>query len=386
MFLQDLLQKAFIAPFQSKMRRSMYIAAILGCFSFSGLMFFYGFDYLDKGPWAVAIYFMAKTVSGMMLMMPFLFFLFQKMKKKSFFTLLFILQTLCILFLILIPYDQALPEASAFINGILFTIISAPFWALFHIMMIQSSSDENLGNEISVALIGINIGNLLGSVSGGLALAFLPGYLYMLFCFAAFVVATTLLAKTIPEEGKRIEQKTMLESITLKPWRTINTMLDGSFHFLGSFFLPVWLGFIGIGSVMTGFLAGANILSRLIISPFAGHLSLGSKAMESKIGAILKTIGWGPWLFTLSPFNLIWSYLFWNTGQHLYAVGLQSRWYKEKTYNNMAAREFLLGVGRGIACVIAVPALYTAPVLFFAVSALFGVLTVLASYMEAQRL
>ncbi|MEM6781096.1 MAG: MFS transporter [Pseudomonadota bacterium] len=348
------LKRAFIDPFASPDRFRLYLGTVLGCSAFSGLILYFAFDFLSHGPWVLAAYFLTKSIFGNIFLMPFLFWLAQRFPERPYFIGLLILQGIILLPLIVTPLDQLSMLSLAFLFSLLFSLFSASFWLLYHVLVIHSSSDANLGNEVSIANIGSSIGSMIGYFIGGLIFAFLPGTWFVMLCFAGLLGSSILLLSAIPLESPvQTRSGNVFQSLFHKPWQSVNTMLDGASHFLISFFAPVWLGFIGLSSVATGIVSALGIACKIASSPFTGHWFHTTKMREGKVGATLITAGWAPWAVIQSPFVLLWSYFFWTTGSHMFAVGLQSRWYTDKTYANMAAREVALGIGRSLTCILA---------------------------------
>jgi len=372
-----------LAPFASPERARLYVASIIGCFSFSGLLLYFGFDFAQQTPWVLAAFFLPKTAFANILVMPFLFMLVQKIPQKHYFAGLVAIQFICLVLLITLPLNSIPPIHKAAAFGLLTSFASMPFWILFHTLMIHSISDENLGNEVSVANIGISIGSILGYTAGGLALAYTQGHIFIIACFIFLTLSTAMMIFSLPRQ-ENFKQKSFFQALTARPLRSLNTILDGTFTFLTSFFAPVWLSAIGLGGLLTGLASAANAFLKFFVSPLAGYWIAGSNAKETRVGAIMKITGWIPWILTLNPLALIWSYVFWGMGYHLFATGLQSRWYKERDIANMAARECCLGIGRTLTCLAAIPLIYIDIKLFFVMAITLTILTYLVSLRESR--
>ncbi len=381
----EILRKAFIDPFTSGGRMRLYLGAVFGCIGFAGLIMYFAFDFLHQGPVVLAAYFLTKSLIGNVFFMPALFWAAQRLPERAYFTWLMVIQGIVLALMVFVPFDDMEVLHRAFAFGLLFTLFSGPYWLFYHALMIHSSTDHNLANEVSIAAIGTSIGSIFGYFIGGIIFAFLPGTWFVMFCFVIMVASAALLVSAIPKEPPASARKgSMLRSLLSRPWRSLNTVMDGALNFLTSFFEPFWLGFIGLSSVATGTVTALGVLSRLVLSPITGHWFHTTKLRESKVGSAMITAGWVPWVAVQSPWVLIWSFFFWTTGSHMYSVGLQSRWYQDKTYANMGAREICLGVGRTITCILGLILIHMNVTAFFAMALAIGLTAFLVTLRESR--
>jgi hypothetical protein len=380
------LYNAFIAPFLSAERARLYIAAMLGCFGATGVSIFLTYDYATTSPDVLLAFMTAHVLFFGVFFLPLLLVMAANASHKIFFPCLVILQLLA---LINIPFaDQyfAHPAVDAFMVGCNLALISAPFWMSYHVLMVQHTTDDNRGNEVSVSGLGMGIGSIVGALTSGVALYYEIVDVYVFICMLAMLLSTIVMMRLIPHDRTSFRKMNIYRSLVSRPRRSLNTIMNGCFDSLTGFLLPVWLKVIGLTGLGVGLFSALQFLLKIIISPFTGKLVKMNRGHESQLGAAINIAGWLPWLFTISPLGLIWSFLIRGPGQHMYNVGLQSRWYEERTYENMAAREVCLSIGRYLTILISLPLIYGDIKMFFIVAMALTCLKLLVSFFEARSL
>ncbi len=387
--MRSLFHTAFIAPFKNRERARLYFATIFGCFGHSGSSLFLTYDYATADP-ALVLAFMTGSILIMgVLLFPLLFMLAAAAGRRTLITTLAVIQILALGSAFPVEHLFSHPVVSAFAIGLILALISAPLWITYHILMVHHTSDDNRGNEVSIANLGISIGAIMGSLSAGFALYFDVVNGYILTCLLFILCATTAMSLMIPRDDMPAAHHKKINiygTLVRRPWRTLNTIMDGCFNSLIGYLSPVWLKMIGLSGLGVGLVTACQFILKLFISPLTGHWIRRNNGHESQIGSALNIAGWLPWLFSATPFNLVWSYLFWGAGQHMYSVGLQSRWYEDRTYENMAAREVCLGIGRYATILAALPLIYGNIGMFFVFAAALTTVKFIISSRESRTL
>lgn len=383
---KGLIYKAFIAPLKSRERIKLYIASIIATFGFSGAFLYLAFDSGSKGIEVMMSFMLSRTAIVDMTLMPLAFIGLRKFSNSHFFKFLFVGQIAVLGILMWVDTLVLSDVTEAFAKSVLLATMMLPYWISYHAVMIEFTSDDNSGNDVSVSLIGIGIGTILGSFCGGAALQYFQSNWYIVISLACILGGTIMQMSLVHRDNFNLKGGKIIDSFIKRPHRTANTIMDGICGFLIVMAAPVWLGAIGMKGLGTGIAASAQTILKIVLSPFTGVLTNAGKGRETTYGSIMNTLGWLPWLVLQSPWILIWSYALWGMGYHLYGVGLTSRWYQERTYANMAAREFLLGVGRMAGCLFCLPLVYTNIWLFFAICTALTFTKYLVSHVEAKKL
>lgn len=369
----SLLHRSFIAPFQSFERFCAYIGVLIGTFGFTGALTYFSYDFAQFGTIPLLAYFFGRLMIGGCITMPLALYGFHKLRRKTAYAVMFVVQIFCMAVI------NAHPEwlfardvlVIAFV-GLVFSLISAPFWASYHLSMLISTSDDNMGNEVSISSIVMFLGSTCAYLCAGAALTYMPGAFFVLICFGFLIVGTVALGISVCKRDiadLRAKPFNILASLRKNPSMIKATFMEGVFQFLTGFFAPVWMWAVGIKSMTMGLLMSFQGIAKLVISPLSGHLFHENKGRDVVLGAALKPLGWVPWIFVQAPWVMLVSTTIWTLGQHLYSIGLGGRWYKERSIGAQAAREMVLGIGRMVTACLVVPVLFElGPHAFFIVA------------------
>jgi len=386
-----LLHIGFIAPFRSYERFLVYIAAIIGSGSVMAASFLISFNLFFYGPLSLLGYFVIRFMFANLFWLPYLLYAFEKYKLRHFIIPLAIIK-IAALGLFLSYHDFILTDIN-FTKGALLAVLniimSATFWLFHHRLMIEYLSDDNHGNDISVAEFALNIGALIGAVAGGWAVAAMGFTGALVICFvlmmAAIIIYFHLMARR-PLEKKPFAFFDMYKTIFENISRSSNMIVFSANHFLLYFFAPVWMAAIGLSSIKTGIVIALQSLIKFLASPIVGYLTNRNKGEETLIGATSKTLGWLPWLFSQSQILLIPSSILWFIGSHFYNVGAISRWYKGRSGKYIGASEICRGIGRISASLILIPLLYYSHDMFFVACFMLASLGMVSSKVEKRFL
>lgn len=192
----------------------------------------------------------------------------------------------------------------AFSAAILFSLISASFWILHHRALSLKTTEDNIGNEVSISAVVDSVGSALGLVIGGGALAY-GAVLAPVAFFIMFFAGTTCLYITNKKITANIKEKQFNPLQKIKNTNisiSLMTAFHGFVQLTCSSSAPVWLGMLGAKSLLTGALMAINVIIDFIVSPFIGHFFHNRKKQEMKIGSALITLGWLPFIFLQNAF------------------------------------------------------------------------------------
>ena len=368
------LYRSFIAPFVVRSRLLLYIASFLGCFGFTGATIYLAFDLAELGMMPIMSFFATRfTVTGF-IVMPLAFYALYKFPIKYTSRFMLLMQLGVMAFILYQPetLSGTTPVQTAQI-AVLFAMMAVPFWSMFHLNMLCHTSDDNLGNEVSVSGLVNFAGGTLATLSSGIALTYFHGPVFVTICFAALTISLILMS-FIPRQSqvnavREGKDFSLPQALRRNKELSMATVQEGIFHFFTSFSTPIWLWAIGVKSMMMGILLSVQGATKFIVSPIAGHLFHENKSREIMIGAALKPLGWIPWIIIQAPWVMLISSFIWSLSSHLYSVGMGSRWYSQRCLATQAAREMALAMGRLLCAITAVPILYLGgPQLFFIIA------------------
>lgn len=372
--LKTIIYRGFIMPFLNNALLLTYIGIFLGGIGFSGLFTYTAYDYAHLGLAPVLTFFLVRLALAGFIWNPLGYFSFYKLKRKNACIMMIGFQLLAIA--LLANFTDVLRGASTFhlalVAGMI-SMVSFPFWVIFHINMIAHSSDDNVGNEVAITDICYFCGSTLAILASGLFLTFAPGPAFILICSICLFLGTLCLSLAglkyrkcqIAQDGFNLWHAARDNKIQL-----FGTATEGVFQFLQSFCAPVWLWFLGLNGMMMGVLLALRGAIKFITSPLAGHLFHEGRGRDMRIGSWLKTIGWVPWVLIQAPWVIVISGFFWTMGSQLFSVGLNSRWYQGRSLAGQAVREIALSSGRIITALITVPLLYLVGIKAFFIAAL----------------
>ncbi len=364
----EIFRRGYLAPFQCVFRNLIYISGFLGCLGFSGASIFFVFDLGGYGLPILFAFFLSRYIASNFILMPGALFFIQRFWGLHIFLALISLSAISAISALFLLKLEAGSYLYAFCGSFLFSLISVTFWSFHHVCMLFRTTDDNVGNEVSICGFCDGLGSAAGLFLGGLVLSISLSGGILIFFMAMFLATLCLLFVVLHIDPP--DRKTPYHPIK----NILNTDLDHSamtaFHGVIQFFCvfsaPVWLAMLGAKSLLTGFLMGLNILLEFITSPFIGHIFHQDKKHEAKIGAALLATGWLPLTVFQNAFLFPLASMFWLIGENMLHVGNIGRWYRNRDIASIAAREILLGSGRIAACLTALPILfYTSPFWFF---------------------
>ena len=356
---------SWIQPFKNPVFGRFCQANFLHSFGGAFLGLTYIFDLSGYGLLEVLCFFLLELGLLGLLIMPLAFWSYQHINKKPWRN---IITGLTILPVIAMPFTGD----SILLKGSLLSLSSSTFWILYHIFMTNNSTVDNKGNDVSVALNSVAFGGLCGTGAATLiSLSSIPliylGFIGSMLCMIGTLLLLKYELKTatnFSQDKYKDPDHTVLSVIFEKPKRSINTILYGLMEIPTAFVWALWLIKIGLTFVAVGSLYIVSTLMKFALSGCIGWIANKKPGTDLQIGAGLYSLGWLPWLFTLSITNIPFTILLWGLGGHFRAVGITSQWYDCKSIPCLSAHEICLAIGRIIGIFMCVPLLFIAPKVF----------------------
>lgn len=339
------LYNAFILPCRDPKLAYLYVASMLFAFSSSFLDLFIVIDLMDMPMQDMMTYLILKN-AGVSALVSVLFWMVAKFGGKLLYPLFISLITGGVLFCVLWP-----APLSPLQLGAAFVIVNSPFWALYHVFFAISISDENVGNEVSLAGTGMTVGIALGFLAGGFVQSLEAEFIGTLIGFIGMAGGTLMmilhaykmrLKKLLRESGALDE--TLGQAFIRCRYRSLGTFMEGIMQMGGGSLWVIFLKLAGISAAAVGIWNAVMVLVKIFFTPIAGSLINHGKRREMLLGSVLNTFGWVP--FVLTTTMALPAMYIWSVGNQLYSSGLGSAWYQSRTVSSMMAREILLGVSR----------------------------------------
>lgn len=370
---RQFLRNAFVLPFQDPMRSFMYFISFFFALGFAFLDVFITIDAAGLGAPELTAYMLAKF-GGITVLMPAALLCMGRVGDKVFYAVLVAMMLAGLFYVVLRGGAVAPLEA-----GFFYALFVSPFWAVYHIMFAVATSDENMGNEISLSGTGMTVGITFGSLAGGVCSQLGLEAAGMIVGFLIVGAATTgLIVRAISSNLiDRLRQtgaidETMWAALKRCKYRSLGSLLEGIFNIVGGNLWILYLRLAGISAAAVGAWQALMVVSKIIITPFAGALVNHGRRREMVLGAGLNLLGWTPFLFGAHSFFVMISMNVWAVGTHLFSTGLTSAWYGSRTIAAIVVREIILGVGRIATVLLLTPVIYASTEAFIDITIIVG--------------
>jgi hypothetical protein len=242
-------------------------------------------------------------------------------------------------------------------------LINVPFWTCYHLTFLAYSSDANRGHEISVAYVVMGVGAISGYFLCGLLAAALTPAASVAIGFSAIAAGTLTLIALLPPPlaGYRFFPA-LLTRLREANTGWLATFGMGGHNSLAAYLLPTFLGKSGFTALATGITLGLRAGATAFAAPFTGHLILGGRQAEMRVGIVLFVLAWLALLLPVFfPVRLALAIVLWAAAGQFYSSGMDMGWYGMKAPDAVAAREILLNAGRLALMAIGAPWLFASP-------------------------
>ncbi len=385
--LRQALYKGFVSPFVETRLKGLLITTIVFCFGFSMFEMFVILDFgtadLSRAVrWMLWQYLFTATL------IPFLVVALRRMRAGP--QALTLSATLLLSPLILLVFGSSAP----FFCAAVYALAISPFWVMYHLAMTAESTDENRGNEVSMAMMGSNIGMMSGAVCGGalvwfgLPQAVMTGAGISILVASTFFMMAYYLRLKIPQALQKLPGAglTVWQGLFRDPHLSVLTVLEAMFYIVSFGAWPLFLAAMGLTALAAGAVQSLGILIRFVFSPLVGHLVNKGQGHETFTGALMRLTGWVPWALVTSPVLIPFSILSWNIGAHFFGTGLMAEWYKTRAASSIASREICLGIGRILGVGLFVPLIALSPGLYIWAGIGVSALTLLALPATRKRI
>lgn len=364
--IKNLIYNSFVEPFKNPQLTVTYLATVTAFVGLFLLQIVVVFDLADLGLFALLSFFLTRAIFSNLIYMPLALLAFRKFPVSA------IMIVLCGMQLVgTCAIVSGVLNADIILLSLAMCLVQCCFWVAFHLMMLLNISDKNRGGEIVLADTGMTVGMFLGGFLSGAALLY--GYSEVavgagvaLLSFASWLLCVRVRALMSEGDGMLPGQYhgSVRENFKATPSQLFVTIVEAGFMTVTDFLAPVWMKLMGISGVVVGAIASAQVVLKIMVAPFCGLLTNRGNGDELRVGAFLKMLGWAPWVFFHTPWLIFASSSLWKVGQQMFGVGMMSLWYGRRTVSSLAVREMLLGVGRIVTYLIALPLMFKSLDLF----------------------
>lgn len=379
----EILQDSFVKPFLLLERNILYLCAFLGSLAQYAIWIYLGYALTDISNLSVIAGF-TLGLSGLMGMfgLPLAFMLFRR--SPHWWRSLVLLSFAMIGMAGILSFDVLTTPSyfvEGFFSGIFYALPMIPFWVIYHCLMVRLTTQENRGHEVAIAGLMLKAGAVAGTLISAVFLIWFPELpLPLIGCILGLLCTCFLIFP-----ARKFVKNIVLNDPARPSW--LYPFVSGIRHFwplnlitiwhsmmssLISFLSPIWLKLMGFSAIASSSLMLWQLLMRLSVSPLAGHWFKQKQGHELTRGSAAYIIGWLPWLFPVAAFSFLISGTLWSAATHLMNTGLEARWYDLEKIENMAAREFLLSIGRLIAIGVMLSLMAISPNLFVIALMCFG--------------
>ena len=348
------LLRTFIHPFQDWRRSATFFGIILGCFGFSLVNVTSAYDLGGEGLWSLLSYFMPALLFSGFVLWPLLYLGFSTIDSLLWRVFILIAQTLTLALFLNWSHEPL-------IQGFAAAILMAPFWTAFHIAMVQNTTANNRGFEVSLAGLLGGSGSILGTVAYGLLVSHGLATAAVIIALIAMLSGTILLLLASQRQINGSVQTFMQEAQRIM---SQNPQLMKRLASLGLFDAPGFtmaalMHTLNFSVATISAILASRILSEFLLTPLVGHLAHNHRNKGFKIGVTIIGLAW---LFLcLSPQNALAFLIFLISsamGSKVAGNSVNTALYETQTYASMMLAEFLLAVGRGLGLLLLLPILY----------------------------
>lgn len=333
--------RSFIAPFSDPRRLGLYAGTFLGMLGYDLLTLFFSYRLAADNPRDLVLFWGVYFVFSGLLVFPALCWLQSSVpRRRTQAVFVALMAAGMVLFWIFRGHTLML----AFAN----TLVGIPFWIAYHLVLADSSSDENRGTEICIAYLVIALGGAAGYIIAGAAMDHVPAHALMALGFGATAAGGVFLTMLLPPPNGREPFLPALRQALRRGGATeIATLGSGGINIFSGFLLPTFLARTGMNALAAGLTMALRIGSSFFVTPVAGRLVARAGTHGTQAGIALYALAW---LVLLAPVpfavRLGLALIFWAAAAQFYNSSMDNGWYSQKTAVAIAAREIMLNAGR----------------------------------------
>ncbi|MDD3182571.1 MAG: hypothetical protein PHD48_07210 [Alphaproteobacteria bacterium] len=362
----DSLRRTFIDPFTNLRRTLVYLGTFFGLFGYNLVVTVSTYDLSTAGYATILSYFFGAFIIAGFIYWPLLYLGFSSIDSLAWRVFLCLLQLVSILLYMNVPSD---PVWIGIVSGVMLS----PFWCTNHIAMVQNTTKENRGYEVSVSILFSTIAAVLSALcsgyfleTNGQTIANFVALTSMMIATASFLFAT-----------KIIRQHTALDYIK-ECRRVLNAnpymarrILSQSVYDIPSLTIVSLMHLVGISPTIMATVMVARLILTFFLAAPIGTLAHNHRKHAYAMGLVAIGVSWlclavaPEYGFTFFVFMMIY-----GTGLRMAGSSLMTGLYEMQSYASMMWTEVFWAIGRVAGLLVLTPLMFYNVTLYLIVLAI----------------
>ncbi|MGE4350610.1 MAG: hypothetical protein AB7E52_00290 [Bdellovibrionales bacterium] len=334
--------RTYILPFLDMRRNLVFLGTFLGLFGYNLVLTVSTYDLASAGYWDILAYFAGAFILTGFVYWPLLYMGFSALDGVAWRAFIFLTQLLSMLAYI---YISVGPVLLGLISGVLL----APFWCVHHIAMVQNTSKENRGYEVTLSMLITTGAAVIASALSGYYLEIQNESMANGLALAGMALGTLCLllaSKIIRQHSMRAFIGECRRIIKLNPYMA-RRILSQSVYDIPSLTIASLMYLMGLSPTIMATVFIARLAVMFVISPFIGTVAHTYRRHAYAIGLALIGVAWV--LLACAPPNGITFFAFimlYGIGLRFANSSLMTGLYEMQSYASMLWTETFWAIGR----------------------------------------
>jgi len=348
------IKRTYVHPFLDFKRNLVFLGTFLGMYGFALVNTVASYDLGGADFSSLLAFFGPSLLVAGILYWPLLYMGFSAYDSVLWRVFLFVIQLAGLICFTQAPAD---PLVQGFISGVML----APFWCTHHIAMVQNTSHENRGYEVSLGMFIAMGSGVLSAVTSGYYLEVTKPVIAITISLVCMMLGTLCFLISM-----KIVRQHSVSSYIKESWRVakdnpymIRRIVSHSFFDIPTLAIAAIMSKVGISPVSMATLLIARLILMAFLSPTIGTVAHKYRKQGYGIGLFLIGAAWG--LLAIEPSSeiIFFSFLIvFNFGLRIADGSLMTGLYEMQSYASMMWSEVYMTVGRVVSLIVLMPLLY----------------------------
>jgi len=360
------IARTYIHPFLDWKRSFVFLGTFLGMYGFALVNTVASYDIASTNYASLLMFFVPSLLVAGFVYWPLLYMGFSVLDSLAWRLFISLIQVAGLLFYIYAPSD---PLIQGFISGVML----APFWCVHHIAMVQNTTQENRGYEVSLGMFIAMGSGVLSALTSGYYLtegdpvtAISVALVSMLAGTTSFMLAMRVQRQNTAQ-GYLAECKRVMND---NPYM-LRRIVSHSLFDIPTLAIAAIMSKTGISPASMTLLLIARLFLMSLLSPSIGTIAHKFRKQGYGIGLFVIAIAWG--LLAIAPSSVLLFFVFlilFNCGIRIADSSLMTGLYEMQSYASMMWSEVYMSIGRIVSLIALMPLLYVDVRLYLIVLAL----------------